>query len=360
MSQKELNSALACPLCYGHLVESNLNLACMDCKQNWSISAEGIPSFASEDFYWNQVPREEMPHLLAIAREKGYQQALEAMLLPRTNDYVFRYALDENRSDFIFLIPLSAQSRVLDIGCGWGAVTIGIARRAGEVWGVDSTLETLDFVKLRAEQEALSNIRLVHSDALDFGQLPLPSDYFDVVLLNGVLEWVGIHRKDMPPRQIQILALREIRRVLKPSGTLYLGIENRYSYTYFGGSPDHSGLPFTSLVPRWLANFIMSIARGETYRTYTYSRRGYEQLLKESGFFVERFFVPLPSYREPNYIIDLDHRASLEFFFHNLILESDSSSQRRKNAIRMSRQLTRLGLFSAFCPSFSIISVKAA
>jgi ubiquinone/menaquinone biosynthesis C-methylase UbiE len=359
MNQMDWRLVLVCPSCNGRLTGGDHSLTCCDCRQSWKISHKGIPSFASRDFYWNQIPREDMTRFLLVAREKGYRHALEATLLPKTNDYVFRYALDESRSDFKFLLPLSSESRVLDIGCGWGAVTVGLARRVGEVWGVDSTLETLEFVKLRAEQEALSNIRLLHADVLDFGQLPLPSDFFDVVLLNGVLEWIGVHRRDVSPRQAQVFALKEIRRTLKHGGTLYVGIENRFSYTYFGGSLDHSGLPFTSLVPRWLASVIMQLFRGQSYRTYTYSRPGYVRLLNESGFKVKRFLVPLPSYREPNYLMDLDHRPSIEFFFRNLILESDSPSKRRKYAIKLSRQLARFGLYSAFCPSFSIISEKA-
>jgi ubiquinone/menaquinone biosynthesis C-methylase UbiE/uncharacterized protein YbaR (Trm112 family) len=359
MNRRE-QDVVVCPSCHRQLADYDHALMCEACGRRWDVLGEGIPSFASRDFYWGQISRDKVSRLLLLTREKGYRQALESVLLPETDQYTFRYALDESRSDFKFLLPISARSRVLDIGCGWGAVTVGMARCAGEVWAVDSTLETLNFVRLRAEQERLSNIHLLHVDCLDFGQLPLPAGYFDVVLLNGVLEWVGVQRTDISPREVQILALREIHRVLKPDGTLYVGIENRYSYTYFGGSPDHPGLPFTSLMPRWMASLLLRLACGRSYRTYTYSRRGYARLLEEGGFAIEKFLVPLPSYREPNYMMDLDHRPSLEFFLQYLILESDAPSRRRKYAIRLSRQLVRLGLFSAFCPSFSIISLKVA
>lgn len=79
--------------------------------------------------------------------------------------------------------------------------------------------------------------------------------------------------------------LKEIKRVLKPQGQLFIGIENRTNYEYFTGRNDHhSGLLFGSLLPRFIANLYSVFKNRTPYRTYTYNHRGCRKLLNESGF----------------------------------------------------------------------------
>src|SRR5205823_4310509 len=73
------------------------------------------------------------------------------------------------------------------------------------------------------------------------------------------------------PRKVQLRFLEEICRILKPRGQLFVAIENRFDYEYFMGHPDHhSGLRYSSLLPRFLANLYSIFAARRPYRTYTY------------------------------------------------------------------------------------------
>ena len=66
------------------------------------------------------------------------------------------------------------------------------------------------------------------------------------------------------PRRTQQRFLQELGRILKPDGQLFVAIENRWNYEYFGGRPDHhSGLKYGSLLPRFLANSIRSHVAGD-------------------------------------------------------------------------------------------------
>ncbi|WP_067461326.1 methyltransferase domain-containing protein [Actinomadura macra] len=94
---------------------------------------------------------------------------------------------------------------VLDVGCGPGTITGGLARRVapGRVTAVDSAAIVLD--EARRTAEGVENIEFAVADvhALDF-----PDATFDVVHAHQVLQHVAD----------PVRALREMRRVAKPGG----------------------------------------------------------------------------------------------------------------------------------------------
>ena len=107
-----------------------------------------------------------------------------------------------------FLLPyLNDGSSVLDVGCGEGTITLGLAEAAGHVVGVDLAEEEFtDACRWAAEHE-FENVefRVGSVDALDF-----PTDHFDACLCHSVLEML-----DRP-----LDALVEIKRTLKPGGVV--------------------------------------------------------------------------------------------------------------------------------------------
>src|SRR5207302_3160318 len=127
-----------------------------------------------------------------------------------------------------------------------------LAESVAKVYSLDLTFERLLLLRERAWQRGLGNLYCLQGG--DSLRLPFRDNFFDLVCFNGVLEWVAC---SIPgdPRWVQRELLREVRRVLKPSGQLYVGIENRFALDYFRGSRDeHVQLPYVTLLPRALAN----------------------------------------------------------------------------------------------------------
>ncbi len=109
-----------------------------------------------------------------------------------------------------FLLPhLKAGMRLLDVGCGPGTITAGLARAVapGETIGIDLSEEILVQARDHAASEGVDNVTFTAGDVY---QLNYEDETFDVVYANQVLQ----HLTDQP------LALREMRRVLKPGGLL--------------------------------------------------------------------------------------------------------------------------------------------
>jgi SAM-dependent methyltransferase len=211
--------------------------------------------------------------------------------------------LNLDRANWQKLLELSSDSRVLDIGAGMGTNSHALAMQYREVLAVEPVLERIQFMQQRFAQEKLSNVRLVRSSVWN---LPFPAASFDLVAMNGVLEWVAEGQSE-DPRTLQERALRNVFKMLRPDGYLYLGIENRLALGYFMGYPDpHCGLPYVTVLPRFLAHWYAKRKGHENgYRNYLYSSRGYKKLLTQAGFSRIEVYLALPSYNFPRYLIPL-------------------------------------------------------
>ncbi|PUA46338.1 SAM-dependent methyltransferase [Pseudomonas protegens] len=97
------------------------------------------------------------------------------------------------------------RARVLDLGCGAGHVSFHVAPLVREVVAYDLSQQMLDVVSAAAQERNLHNIRSVKGAA---ERLPFADCEFDFVFSR----YSAHHWSDLG------LALREVRRVLKPGG----------------------------------------------------------------------------------------------------------------------------------------------
>jgi len=280
-------------------------LKCSTCQLSFTL-VNGIPIFAENpESGYGTMPRLELEQLLHLCQERGWDAGVRCFLEPKSlgsADFWARYFIPESRAAGRLLLPANSSARVLDLGCGIGPLSINFARYFDEVVGVDHGFTQLQLLRLRAQQAGIGNLRLVCAG--DRRYLPFPAEQFDIVLLNGVLEWVGT-RNFGNPRLQQRDFLREVNRILKPEGEIYLGIENRFALRYLlGGADEHTKLRFITLLPRKLADLLSVIKKGELYRVYTYSRWGYRRLLREAAFQAVRFYLPRSNYRKITQILE--------------------------------------------------------
>ncbi len=347
----------ACPICRRTISPQGETLQCPQCGRSFPV-ANGIPDFSTRSHYWNQVSPEQMQLLLEAAETHGYRYAVDKVLTAFTSPHMAGYVLGESRADFRCLLPLTRTSHVLDLGAGWGAVACTLAPITGAVTAVDTNPHTLRFVEIRARQSGIHNLYPVRIDPLDDGRLPFPDDAFDIAIMNGVLEWVGEASTDLSPVQAQMRCLQEVRRVLRPSGTLFVGIENRYAFGYFLGARDHSRVPYTSLMPRPLANVFTRLLLSRPYRTYTYSLQGYRHLLSAAGFTEPEPYIALPSYRDPEYILPATDDRAIAFLMQRRTAHVVDRVRRRILNVLFHPGTTSLGckLLRAFSDSFLLVA----
>jgi len=125
--------------------------------------------------------------------------------------------------------------RLLDIGCGPGSITIGLARYVspGETVGIDQAEEALQAARKRAADQSMPHVRFEKADVYE---LPFGDDEFDVVYAHQLLQ----HLAD------PVAALIEVRRVLRPGG--YVAIRD----SDYGTMTHH---PHEPMLDVWLERY---------------------------------------------------------------------------------------------------------
>ena len=95
------------------------------------------------------------------------------------------------RETYLGLLDISAGERVLDVGCGSGAVTRDIAKRVGErglAIGLDPSPALLAVARELAQEAGLGDrVEFREGNAL---RLPFPDGSFDVVVCATVLSHI--------------------------------------------------------------------------------------------------------------------------------------------------------------------------
>jgi len=134
---------------------------------------------------------------------QSIQQQFGAVAANYTTSTV--HASGADLQGLIAAAALTGRERVLDVGCGAGHVTIGLAAQALHLTAVDLTQAMLDQTQAQVEKRGLQNVTIQKADV---AALPFGDASFDV----AVSRYAAHHFAD--PLQ----ALREVQRVLVPGG----------------------------------------------------------------------------------------------------------------------------------------------
>lgn len=305
---------------------------------------DGIPMFA-KDKYWGNGSSEYLESALDVLDRQGWAE-FKSKYFGK-----FDFAFDESRADWRFNIPVSKDFTILDTGAGMGRISIPLARVVKKVVAFDSSFLRMKFLKKRAEKEGLNNIDVM---VADFFNLPFKNESFDLVIMNGVLEWVSASEKFKNPRKAQIECLKICKQLLRPGGYLYIGIENRFAFAYMKGL-DHNGLRFTSYMPRFIADIYSRMRGYGYYNTYTYCKNGYDKLLSDGGFDKRKFYLVYPGYNLPHIVIPYESLNILRYVICKM-LPANNFKRKLSQKAALSNALLRLYRWGFF--SFNIIARK--
>jgi SAM-dependent methyltransferase len=298
-----------------------VNLVCFNCDSplapgQWcSCGARskleiwnGIPRTLFGQPYWGECSQETMNQLLGLLDQIHWREALDRVAKGQP---VQRHLTASIGPDFIYSFPWQDITTVLDIGAGMGFLAGQMATFGKSVVALEAVPERALFLAQRAKQDGLTNLFPLIANG---GELPFQEGSFDLITLNGVFEYVGLWGEGNP-KELQEALLSRLFKLLRPNGFLYIGIETRYGYQWWAGNRDHSGLKYTSLMPRFVADLYCRLRRTPFYgsqrvptgyRTYIYSPREYEKMVRQAGFKGVEVLGCYSGYNEQRCVYPLD------------------------------------------------------
>lgn len=337
-----------CPYCRSPLAYGARDLVCHGCRTSFPVEGS-LYKFITTDISHGELTRPQMQEVISYAERYGWRRAVEERM-PGYRKIAAKLAQDSRRD--AVLSPLKSNGgRILDFGCGYGATSRALARTFGQVIALDGSEDRIRLLNIACKQDRIENVTTVcHTDV---ERLPFADASFDAVVLIGVFEYLPQSMPELSVEQAHRMSLRSFWRILKPNGQLLLATKNRFGWNYLTGEPDHSGIRFAPVLPRWMVDIRSRWAGRGPYRIINYSANGYNRLARSTGFDSIRLFWPVPGYQFAEYMVDLRENVAAQVS----ALPESQFLPGRKAAISWS---ARLGILPQVVPHLVVLATKPA
>lgn len=225
--------------------------------------------------------------LLHAVESVSDKSVMSEELFQYQKDWPSYYHFSAMRANLLrpFVGNLLNGAKVLELGCGCGAITRFLAETCVNVCAVEGSSKRAAIAAARCS--GLPNIQVI---ADNIHNLPKEIGKFDVVTLIGVLEYAGLFDSDDSPA---LTLLRKARNFLKEDGCLILAIENKMGLKYFAGIPEeHLNIAWGGIAGAYRKHDVK-----------TFSRKELTNLLTEAGFSAYEQFLPVPDYKLPTGVL---------------------------------------------------------
>lgn len=234
--------------------------------------------YSGSDSYSDGDVEETILKIIAQNNSTDYSEAIT-----RNFSWPVFYHLTHFRQNILNWYPFQENSDILEIGCGMGAITELLCKKAKSVTSVELSKRRASAAYLRCRNYSNLEIIVGNLNDIEFEKK------FDYITLIGVLEYQGRYTDSENPFKD---FLSKIKSLLKPNGKLLIAIENKYGLKYWcGAREDHTAIPFDGL-----NQYILSKT------AQTFSRQELADLVKSAGFENSFFYYPLPDYKFPQVI----------------------------------------------------------
>ncbi len=208
-------------------------------------------------------------------------------------DWPTEYHLSKARANLLRALDLSSVKRVLELGCGCGAIT----RYLGEQGPDQNQPISVDSIEGSPTRAALARMRCkdldnVQISVANFNDVQVPDAQYDLVLFVGVTEYAGrFSQADTDEQALQEL-LAMGRKACKQGGVVLVAIENRLGLKYaLGACEDHYAVPYVGIDEYPNADGIK-----------TYSKAEWEEQISKAGFTYSQLMLPFPDYKIPTVV----------------------------------------------------------
>ena len=231
------------------------------------------------------------------------RSSFSSELASSITDWPSEYHLSRFRHALLRPLAIPPGSKVLELGCGCGAITRYLGEIGADVVAVEGSLPRARVAAERCRD--LHNVRVFVDDLLNFET----DERFDFVLLIGVLEYAAVFSSQENPFAHY---LESVTRFLASGGRVVVAIENQLGLKYFNGcAEDHLGVRYFG---------IQDLYGPKTARTF--GRRELIAQLSQAGLPHTYFYYPFPDYKLPSVVLSEEALTDRELDAVDLLARS--------------------------------------
>jgi SAM-dependent methyltransferase len=199
-------------------------------------------------------------------------------------DWPSEYHLSRKRTQLLRGFNFDKSSKVLEVGCGCGAITRFLGETFDDVVAIEGSIARAKLARMRTK--GLNNVSILCSQfqKIHFKQR------FDIIFCIGVFEYSNVFVNAEDPHDH---ILEYFSNVLTPDGVVIIAIENQFGLKYFSSSrEDHTSVMFDGIegYPRF----------GNKAKTFGYDE--FKERLNKYFNKVE-FYFPFPDYKIPSCVL---------------------------------------------------------
>lgn len=276
-----------------------------------------------EKFNYNDGDEHEN-YILDVVTNAIDCSVLSQELASHIKDWPSQYHLTPKRANL--LRPFGDKfkgKRVLEIGCGCGAITRFVAECGANITSVEGSKRRATITRSRCKD--LDNVTVICASSQnlpDIGQ-------FDYVLLIGVLEYAQCFLGSDGQKSL----LQSCKSRLTPTGALFIAIENQLGMKYLAGTKeDHLGIPMVGINDAYYENGVKTFGRIEL-----------NEIIKSVGFSEIQEYLPFPDYKLPTLLITPKGHEEYNELLYPLVSEVHYKDAQRSETYTFSlEQATKL------------------
>ena len=206
-------------------------------------------------------------------------------------DWASEYHLTAKRAQLLSGFRFDRTMKVLEVGCGCGAITRFLGETFDHVTSVEGSLHRARLARLRTRD--LTGVTVV---CAPFQELRF-AEKFDLIVCVGVFEYSAAFVEGPDPYDA---VLRYFSELLAPDGVVLVAIENQFGLKYFASSrEDHLGTMFEGIEGY----------RAHPGRVRTFGKVELQRILQRHFPRVD-FYHPYPDYKLPDCVLSEDFLSS--------------------------------------------------
>ncbi|MGI9234478.1 MAG: class I SAM-dependent methyltransferase [Woeseiaceae bacterium] len=206
-------------------------------------------------------------------------------------DWPSEYHLSTRRAQLFAGFDFDPSLKVLEVGCGCGAITRYLGERFHDVVSVEGSIKRARLARLRTNE--LESVSVI---CAPFQEIRF-SRKFDIIFCVGVYEYSASFVDGEDPYDS---VLDYFSEMMTPNGIVVIAIENQFGLKYFNSSrEDHTGSSYDGLEGY----------HADRKKVRTFGKIELENNLRRHFSNVEMFY-PYPDYKLPNCVVSDEFLSS--------------------------------------------------